>query len=307
MADSLANEQGKDAEIAAQVAELLINLAEFKTKENKKTQYLLFLGQKEIDELKALALEHWDTLSEIAAKPAKEREKASKGLKNDIKKPLASLFNGGLAADLALFGRMLADKPEHNRSASCQVAHAISTHRVAMESDYYTAIDDLKPDDTAGSDMIGTVEFNSACFYRYSVLDFDDLAANLLGNREKALEVAEEYIRASVTAIPTGKQNSMTAHNPPSLVFAVVRDGSAPCSLANAFEKPVRPARDTSLVEGSVQALAAYWQSIVTMYGNDGIKATPVCVLDGADLGGLTESRVQNIDELVGAVKGALQ
>src|SRR5207237_319172 len=78
-----------------------------------------------------------------------------------------NLLDAGKAADLALFGRMLADLPDNNVDAACQVAHSISTNKIhSVEMDYYTAVDDLKPDDTAGADMIGTVEFNSACFYR---------------------------------------------------------------------------------------------------------------------------------------------
>jgi CRISPR system Cascade subunit CasC len=37
------------------------------------------------------------------------------------------------AADIALFGRMLADAPDFNRKAAAQVAHAITTHRVSVE------------------------------------------------------------------------------------------------------------------------------------------------------------------------------
>src|SRR6185503_11754224 len=102
----------------------------------------------------------------------------------------------------------LADLPERNISAACQVAHALSTNKVSMEFDYYTAIDDRKPDDTAGADMIGTVEFNSACFYRYANLDVDQLRANLGDDTALARQTVEAFVRASVSAIPTGKQNS---------------------------------------------------------------------------------------------------
>jgi len=61
------------------------------------------------------------------------------------------VFDGGKAVDVALFGRMLADMPEKNQNAACQVAHAISTHAVEREFDFYTAVDDLKPEDTAGA------------------------------------------------------------------------------------------------------------------------------------------------------------
>jgi len=60
------------------------------------------------------------------------------------------------AADIALFGRMLAADPDYNREAAAQVAHAITTHRVAVEDDYYTAVDDLKrPSEDAGAGFLG--------------------------------------------------------------------------------------------------------------------------------------------------------
>jgi CRISPR system Cascade subunit CasC len=85
-------------------------------------------------------------------------------------------------ADLALFGRMLADLPDRNVSAASQVAHALSTHQVSMEFDFYTAVDDLRPEDTEGADMLGIVEFNSACFYRYANVDLAQLSENLAGD-----------------------------------------------------------------------------------------------------------------------------
>jgi CRISPR system Cascade subunit CasC len=59
---------------------------------------------------------------------------------------------------------------------SSQVAHAISTHKVGMEFDYFTAVDDLLEQGEVGAGMLGTVEFNSACFYRYLNVDVVCLA-----------------------------------------------------------------------------------------------------------------------------------
>ena len=47
--------------------------------------------------------------------------------------------------------------------AACQVAHPISTHKVDMEMDFYTAVDDLNPEEETGAGMMGVVGFNSAC------------------------------------------------------------------------------------------------------------------------------------------------
>lgn len=97
-------------------------------------------------------------------------------------------------------------------------AHAISTHKVAVEFDYFTAVDDLQPSSEIGASMIGTVEFNSACFYRYANVNAKLLLDNLGGDEKLGRKTIEAFIRSSVAAIPTGKQNSMAAQNPPSFV-----------------------------------------------------------------------------------------
>ena len=51
--------------------------------------------------------------------------------------------------------------------------------------------------------MLGTVEFNSACFYRYANVDLAQLADNLEGDDTLARQTLEAFIRASVAAIPT--------------------------------------------------------------------------------------------------------
>jgi len=152
-----------------------------------KTQYLLFLGRKEVADLAEAIHEYWDEIVPIKEDSDDKGKKKGKkltagGAPKEVKERIDSIFNGGKAVDVALFGRMLADMPEKNQSAACQVAHAISTHSVEREFDFYTAVDDLKPEDTAGADMMGTVEFNSACFYRYAVVDWQKLVENLQGD-----------------------------------------------------------------------------------------------------------------------------
>src|SRR5262249_28572729 len=233
-----------------------------KIDERNLTQYLLFLGEGEIVRFANLVETHFEALArepeKTDAPPAAGRQRrtarqdkseARGAAPEEVQKAVPALLDGGKAADLALFGRMLADLPEKNVDAACQVAHAISTNRIhSMEMDYYTAVDDIN-NDNPGADMIGTVEFNSACFYRYATLDVTELVGGsgdekstrpfgLQGDLELARTTATAFLKAFVHSVPTGKQNSFAAHNPPSLVFAVVRDGP-PVSLANAFVKPV--------------------------------------------------------------------
>ncbi|ACZ40834.1 type I-E CRISPR-associated protein Cas7/Cse4/CasC [Sphaerobacter thermophilus] len=304
---------GKDAVAAAAVVEAAIQgigLSFEKPKEGdteKKTQYLLFLGQREINALADVCLAHWDTLVDVAPnadaaseRDAKKAKKANKAaLPKQVQLALLDALDGR-SADVALFGRMLADLPEKNIDAASQVAHAISTHRVATEFDFYTAVDDLKPDDTAGADMLGTVEFNSACFYRYSNIDVDQLIENLGGDVDLARTTVEAFLWASIHAIPTGKQNSMAAQNPPSFVMAVVRDRGL-WSLANAFVNPVAPAHDGDLIERSVDALEAYWSNLVRVYGGE-LRGTWCVNVNPRELGPLEELHVDTFEELVDAV-----
>ncbi len=273
-----------------------------------KTQYLLFLPTRVVGELAAVVTEHIEDLAPPAAPAVPEERRAdeagaagkAKGktkrqekaeakeevpleLRNRIAKLLS---DGSRTPELALFGRMIADAPEWNVEAACQVAHAISTHRVSMEFDFYTAIDDLKREDTAGSDMMGTIPFNSACFYRYIVVDVDDLVRNLGGDesaKRQARKTIDALVRAAVLAIPSGKQNSMAAQNPPSFVLANVREGGAPRSLANAFVDPVRPMHGDQgdLVSQSIAKLGAMFAALEGVYGSAGeCKDLSFCAVD---------------------------
>jgi CRISPR system Cascade subunit CasC len=179
------------------------------------------------------------------------------------------VFDGGKAVDVALFGRMLADMPEKNQNAACQVAHAISTHAVEREFDFYTAVDDRKPDDTAGADMMGTVEFNSACFYRYAVVDWEKLVANLQEDKELAAKGLRAFLEGFVVAEPTGKQNTFAAHNPPEFVVVSVRRNTAPRNLANAFETAIRVRKDESLTSKSAEALTQKSKALQAAYGGE--------------------------------------
>jgi len=130
----------------------------------------------------------------------------------------------------------------------------------------------LQPGEDSGSDMIGVVEFNSSCFYRYSAIDLNKLGENLGFNDDLLAATVKGYIDASVKAVPTGKQNSMAAQNPPGYVRVLVRKDGFPWSLANAFQKPVFASRENgSLEEASITELEKYLIRLKSVYGEDSI------------------------------------
>lgn len=269
-------QRGREAEQAEQLTMRALAKAGYKM-DGGKTAVLLFLSPGELDAYATAIDGAWDAL---LANPEASDTKAkgkSKPAKDD---PLANALkelgsNKTEAADIALFGRMVAESTNMNIEAACQVAHAISTHEAEIESDFFTAVDDLQPKEETGAGMMGVVEYNSACFYRYAAVCLDDLLRNLAGDAESAREAAVGFCRAAIAAIPSGKQSSMAAHNLPSYVQVRVRDGSAPWALTNAFVKPVRvnkrgEASDMTLE--SIIALRSYDERLRGMYGDDGIR-----------------------------------
>ncbi|MCL7462697.1 type I-E CRISPR-associated protein Cas7/Cse4/CasC [Pseudomonas sp. NW5] len=229
----------------------------------KALSYLLFVSATEVESFRAVIAEHAESLLALAGKKKIKPTDIPDALKKDT---LACLARSR-AVDIALFGRMLADLRSANQYAACQVAHAISTHKVEREFDYFTAVDEALRPDESGAAMINYTEFNSATFYRYAVVDAGKLRSNLQGDRELTLAALKAFTQAMVRAIPTGKQNTFAAHNLPAFVGVCLRHAS-PINLANAFESPVRPQADKSLTEQSVQAMAEHEGKLANVYAD---------------------------------------
>lgn len=276
----------KDSEKAAALAEAgirAIGLA-FDKKNKEKTEYLLYFGTREIDELCAIIADAKNQAALLAAdfsgsdddkeKPKKKSEAIDPALKKAMVAIIGKerLERKGYAADIALFGRMMADDKNMNVNASCQVAHAISTHQVETVSDYYTAVDDFNIDD-AGAGMVGIQEYTSACYYRYANLSLDDLLHNLGGDVDIAKAAALGFAEASVKAIPSGKQNSTAAFTSPSYIRFILRKGSCPQSLAGAFSRDVAliPNNPQSIEQLSVHALKEHYAKLSRVYGKEDV------------------------------------
>jgi CRISPR system Cascade subunit CasC len=188
------------------------------------------------------------------------------------------------SADVALFGRMLAEATYLNVDAAAQVAHAISTNRLSQEMDYWTAADDLKDTlegEDAGAGMLGTAEFNASVFYRYACVNLPVLRGNL-GDEELTKRTVEGFLLASYDAIPTGKLNGHAHFNPPFFALAVVRRRGMPLNLANAYLDPVRARKDTNLAMGSVEALMGHLARMRAMAPVDDADYAMAHALDGS-------------------------
>lgn len=168
------------------------------------------------------------------------------------------------AADIAMFGRMLADDPAFNREAAVQVAHALTTHAVLVEDDYYTAVDDLKlPAEDAGAGFVGEAGFAAGVFYLYLCIDRDLLLRNLDGDEAVARAAISALVEAAATVAPKGKQASFASRAKASYIL-VEKGEDTPRTLAAAFLKPVR---DDDILGASIQALEKTRADFAGAYG----------------------------------------
>lgn len=141
--------------------------------------------------------------------------------------------------DLALFGRMLAAKPEFNTEAAAQVAHAITVHAVTVEDDWFSAVDDLNTGmEDRGAGHIGEAAFGAGVFYLYICINREQLLASLNGDVALRDQTLAAFLEAVAKISPTGKQNSFASRAYASYVMAEKGD-QQPRSLSLAFLKPV--------------------------------------------------------------------
>ena len=258
-------------ELAVAVADAL-GAVDSVEKGNVKT--LLFFSPCELENVvqEMLDLDYQDALKKIlaAGDDKKKLKNARDKLTKLAKKPSKALGKAVKdAADIAVFGRMVADDHSLTVEGAGLFSHALSTHRATSEIDFFSAVDDAgSGGDDAGAAHIGTLEFNSACYYRYVGLNLDLLRdeEHLALLDEAELDtVLEAFLRSAVLAVPGARKNSMFGFSPPAFVLGLRRRGQ-PLSLINAFERPVRKQRNEGFIIPSVKALEQHLGELRTAY-----------------------------------------
>jgi CRISPR system Cascade subunit CasC len=238
-------EEAKALETAREIAGVFGKIKDAKDDDPARIEQLAFISPEERAAALALA------------------ERALAGEKLDVK-AADLLRRADTAADIALFGRMLAADPDYNREAAAQVAHAITTHRVTVEDDYYTAVDDLKTRaEDAGAGFLGEAAFGSGVFYLYLCVDRALLLKNLGGDAALAATALGALTEAAATVAPRGKQNSFAAHGRAHYVLAEAGD-QQPRTLAGAFARAVQ---GEDLVAASIAALRTFRAALEAAYG----------------------------------------
>jgi CRISPR system Cascade subunit CasC len=245
----------------------------------------------------------------------------SKLSKDEAKKPIAEFVQQAFEAresvsiDVGLFGRMTTSDLVKDVEAACQVAHAISTHEALIESDYFTAMDDLKESfaktqtEAKGAGFLGRGDtetfFTSAVYYKYLNIDGKSLLRNV--QRQDVDQVCRAVgvmVEAAALAGPTGKQNSFAAHAAPELILVEVSEKRQPISYANAFLKPVEGA---DLMRGSADALSDYCGSVAAAFAPADTKRFLLAAGTAKDVAfDLPAKKIGSLQELVRAVEEAV-
>lgn len=249
-------------------------------KEKLKTGALFFISPSQIDALADLAVQNG-------------------GAKMD-KKACQAALKATPAVDVALFGRMVADDPSLNFDAAAQVAHAISTHTVHNEYDYFTAVDDCAPEDNAGAGHLGTVEYNSSTLYRYATINVTELRKHL---GDETPEAVRAFMEAFIRSMPTGKKNTFANSVLPNAVYVTFRRDQ-PINLVGAFEKPVCAGEEgkDGYVQPSIEAFIDHAKKVYRDYLGEPERAFAI----GAGMDKLVD-KVMILRELLDAVEDSVK
>ena len=275
--EKAAKDFGADEKTAAAVKEIVLDAMNRDDKKQDMVKTLFFFSPESlknvvrplvVDGEKKLPADIVEGLISGDEKKVKKTKKDAEKLSKDLLKAFGE--NVSDAADIALFGRMVADDASQTVEGAALFSHALSTHAVRSELDFFSAVDDEKKNaDDAGAGQIGTIEYSSACYYRYIGVNLDLLTKSNLFDQAQIKSVLENFIRAAILANPAARKNSMFGQGLPSYILAVKRKGQ-PLSLANAFEKPVEAKRGSGFVEPSITALKKEWGDLKAAFGIGG-------------------------------------
>ncbi|MFF0416406.1 type I-E CRISPR-associated protein Cas7/Cse4/CasC [Kitasatospora sp. NPDC004745] len=266
---------GWDGELAHRAGRMVVLAAGVKgvaVDGDNDTNSMLLLPKAGIAELAEVAVEHRE-LVEAGVDKKKEEAAQAKLVKAAGEKVLGILR--GRTSSIAAFGRMLANEPGSAVAGAVQVAHQLTTHALAIQPDYFTAVDDVThgQEDESGSAHLGTVFHTSGTYYRYSSVNLPELAANLSDDPGAARRLAVEFARAFAVVVPSARKGSTAPFTPPSLVHVVLR-GDQPVNLGGAFEQPVTAERGSGFVEPSIRRLDTHAAAVNGFLGGAGVLAS---------------------------------
>jgi CRISPR system Cascade subunit CasC len=186
---------------------------------------------------------------------------------------------------------MVAQAAELDVEAAASFSHAISTHQVTNEVEFFTALDDYSK--KKGSAHMGSLEFNSATYYRYISLDLGQLYQTL-GGDEYIPQAIDIFTKALYIAVPAARQTTQSAASFWEYAKVLVRRGQR---LQIPFETAVK-ARGGGFLIPSIEELE---NSISKKEGNAGSLFGKIAEFDFGKDGKFS------IDDLIAGIQKVVQ
>jgi len=163
------------------------------------------------------------------------------------------------SVDNALFGRMLAARPQYNVEAAMSVAHGFTVNECTTEEDYFTATDSLqestKDEDgkvNKGSGHLDKAFFAEGVFYHTFILNVDLLKKNLGGDIELVEHVIKTLFEVAAMASPTANMSRGAGSQAPSAYVMVEKCNKFPRQLGIAFLNAIE---GPNILEKAIDAL----------------------------------------------------
>lgn len=221
---------------------------------SEKTDTLLFLSPNEVAILARNFAEKGFNPNEVITQ--KDQKKQAKEISDLIGKVNEAIN----AVDIALFGRMVAQAASMNVEAAASFSHAISTHKAINEVEFFTALDDRATE--PGSAHMGSLEFNSATYYRYVSLDLGQLCQTLAGHNLP--DAVENFTKALFVAVPAARQTTQSGASPWEFAKILVRKGQG---LQIPFETAIK-SKDGGFIQPSIEAMTTYLAKQEKLHGS---------------------------------------
>ncbi len=220
------------------------------------------LNELEIEQLVHISPEEEENTLKLADRLITEK-------RSPKKEELELLRKKTNAADISLFGRMLTKNNSGDSNvmycieAAAQVSHAITVHGVAVEDDYFTAVDDLNTGETdAGSSHIGETGFGAGVFYNYICINKTLLEENL-GNSDLVNKAIKALASSSAQVAPSGKQNSFASRAKASYILAE-KGCQQPRQLSSSFLCPVN---GINIMNDAIKRMETLYNNMDKVYG----------------------------------------
>ena len=215
-----------------------------------------------------------------------------------------------ISYDIAMFGRMATNSYFRTVDGVVYVAHPFSVNRVVLESDFFTAVDDLV---SGGSAMMSYSDFTSCCYYYNLATDLTGFVENMnhkINSVDVIDSVVPEFLRAVVKENPTGKQHSFLCQSYPSTLIVEIKSAGTSQTYADAFLSDVKPNKEGNLVAVAENRLCNHIVKQDKIWADERNIVKRICLVTESE--GITEEtgiptvQVKSFPEFLAEVNKAL-